>query len=655
MNRNSKKGFTIVELIIVIAVIAVLAAVLIPTFSNLIQKANEAADQMLIKNLNTALKMDTTVSKHETMSQALNATKANGFDVEKIVARATDNKIVWDSVNDCFAYIEKDKNEPTYIPDTKTDSTVAEYQLWTIVNGAKLDEKYSSYLAGTEITGTINATNGVDVGENTGITAIAYNNASSEAKNVVINTNGGMLTVNAPKSTITHYGLADKVVVDDIDTNSYHEAGYVTSYIEAKKGHIVIESTASVSILAVNGDITVDQKSGSELFKVVPVGDNTIKSEKVKTLPGVTVAEEAVTTSVLANMKYGGGQGTSEQPYELYTAAHLAAFAKDVNESKLSDYVNAKLCADVNIGNMAWTPIGNALAPFVGSFDGDNHTISGLTNKGYTPEEALWGITSSAKNTGVPYGLFGVVGAKNGAGKAISIENLKLNAVDIDISDSNNVGALIGADSGAADIGGQKANKDANFDLTIKNITTNGKIVCRNTSGATIGGIIGKAYTGKESKGTGILSIEKCTNNIEFSVNCSNDKQIKLGGIIGYSQTFHINLIECINKGNMNVASGDIYIGGIMSYTDGGKQLFVQSCKNVATMTIADGVKISNCGLLVSRWKIADNMNCSVEGAKVVAKLAGGSSAASLNLSNFYNGNKIENASLTTIQNKNTK
>ena len=33
-----KKGFTIVELVIVIAVIAVLAAVLIPTFSSLIQK-----------------------------------------------------------------------------------------------------------------------------------------------------------------------------------------------------------------------------------------------------------------------------------------------------------------------------------------------------------------------------------------------------------------------------------------------------------------------------------------------------------------------------------------------------------------------------------------------------------------------------------------
>ena len=217
MNRNIKKGFTIVELIIVIAVIAVLAAVLIPTFSNLIQKANEAADQTLIKNLNTALKMDTTVSKHETMSQALNATKANGFDVEKIVARATDNKIVWDSVNDCFAYIEKDKSEPTYIPDTKTDSTVAEYQLWTIVNGAELDEKYSSYLAGTEITGTINAKKGVDVGENSGITTIKYENLSSAQKVVIVtNSFDTTITVNAASDEVKHYGNAKEVNIAQV-------------------------------------------------------------------------------------------------------------------------------------------------------------------------------------------------------------------------------------------------------------------------------------------------------------------------------------------------------------------------------------------------------------------------------------------------------
>ena len=45
MKRNNKKGFTIVELVIVIAVIAILAAVLIPTFSGVVDKAQESAAQ----------------------------------------------------------------------------------------------------------------------------------------------------------------------------------------------------------------------------------------------------------------------------------------------------------------------------------------------------------------------------------------------------------------------------------------------------------------------------------------------------------------------------------------------------------------------------------------------------------------------------------
>lgn len=45
MKNLNKKGFTIVELVIVIAVIAILAAVMIPTFSGIITKAKQSAVQ----------------------------------------------------------------------------------------------------------------------------------------------------------------------------------------------------------------------------------------------------------------------------------------------------------------------------------------------------------------------------------------------------------------------------------------------------------------------------------------------------------------------------------------------------------------------------------------------------------------------------------
>lgn len=45
MKKMNKKGFTIVELVIVIAVIAILAAVMIPTFGGIIKKANVSSVQ----------------------------------------------------------------------------------------------------------------------------------------------------------------------------------------------------------------------------------------------------------------------------------------------------------------------------------------------------------------------------------------------------------------------------------------------------------------------------------------------------------------------------------------------------------------------------------------------------------------------------------
>ncbi len=54
MKRNNKKGFTIVELVIVIAVIAILSAVLIPTFGTLITDANQSAAQQKARNAYTS-------------------------------------------------------------------------------------------------------------------------------------------------------------------------------------------------------------------------------------------------------------------------------------------------------------------------------------------------------------------------------------------------------------------------------------------------------------------------------------------------------------------------------------------------------------------------------------------------------------------------
>ena len=58
--KKNRKGFTIVELVIVIAVIAILAAVLIPNLSRLVDKANESKAMQEAKSAYEAYLLDET-------------------------------------------------------------------------------------------------------------------------------------------------------------------------------------------------------------------------------------------------------------------------------------------------------------------------------------------------------------------------------------------------------------------------------------------------------------------------------------------------------------------------------------------------------------------------------------------------------------------
>lgn len=58
MKNTKKRGFTIVELVIVVAVIAILASVLVPTFTNVVTKAKESAAMQNARSAWTAYLAD---------------------------------------------------------------------------------------------------------------------------------------------------------------------------------------------------------------------------------------------------------------------------------------------------------------------------------------------------------------------------------------------------------------------------------------------------------------------------------------------------------------------------------------------------------------------------------------------------------------------
>lgn len=56
--KNNKKGFTLVELVIVVAVMAVLVAVAIPTVSSIVGTAEDAVDNSNAKTIESLIKLE---------------------------------------------------------------------------------------------------------------------------------------------------------------------------------------------------------------------------------------------------------------------------------------------------------------------------------------------------------------------------------------------------------------------------------------------------------------------------------------------------------------------------------------------------------------------------------------------------------------------
>ena len=113
MRKNNRKGFTIVELVIVIAVIAILAGVLIPTFAGITTKAKKSAAEQ----------------------EAANAYKE---DIAMLNAQVDKNYAVNEDVDGyalkgAFAY---DENAKTYTYTYVTEKYTCEYssatKKWTV-------------------------------------------------------------------------------------------------------------------------------------------------------------------------------------------------------------------------------------------------------------------------------------------------------------------------------------------------------------------------------------------------------------------------------------------------------------------------------------------------------------------------------------------
>ena len=88
MKKNNKKGFTLVELVIVVAVMAILVAIAIPTVGSITNKAKSAVDDSNAKTLESMIKL-----AEANAVEASNGAETVTFDESEIAWAIVDAKL----------------------------------------------------------------------------------------------------------------------------------------------------------------------------------------------------------------------------------------------------------------------------------------------------------------------------------------------------------------------------------------------------------------------------------------------------------------------------------------------------------------------------------------------------------------------------------
>ena len=314
--RKLKKGFTLVELVVVIAIIAILSTVSVVGYLGFTKKANVSGDKALVAQLNRILKTNEseTGAKPATATEAIQIVAEQGINVDRLKPLTSKYTIAWNSEANEYALLDEKEN---VVSGTLSKT---EHLNWLLTSSDSVVENttFSTYLMfGYKGKKTLSVKTGLDVGENTNVTSVTYTKAD-EAKDVILRTNGGTLTVNADTDNVTHFGLADRVNVKAVANQSYHEHGAVTAIV-VNAGHVVIEASAEINTVIANPttNSTVSVSSKVKNLSVhapedVTLDENCQKKDPIKT-------ETEIKNFINSTKYFPEGSGQESDPYLVST------------------------------------------------------------------------------------------------------------------------------------------------------------------------------------------------------------------------------------------------------------------------------------------------------------------------------------------------
>ena len=253
---------------------------------------------------------------------------------------------------------------------------------------------------------------------------------------------------------------------------------------------------------------------------------------------------------------------TANKTFELTTKEQLLGFAQLSWQYDFKTQT-IKLGADIFInkgdasawGTQApesvWTPIGTSSKPFAGTFDGQNHTVSGLY------------VRSSASDLG----LFGSVSG--------TIRNMRLDNSYLEQTGAGDVGSIVGNLSG-----------------NLSNVYSNAMVVTSySQAGGVIGQVSGGTYTLQDVWYDGAIWLQKGATHA--------------GGIIGDVTGGTWTLRNCLFTGSLDsdLTNGSTYgyVGGVCGSVYSAAQLTLDAC--VSTGTIRTSNKDYGIGAFVGGLK----------------------------------------------------
>ena len=246
--KSRKRGFTILELIIVIAVIAILAAVAIPTFAGVVRKARISAKTQMAKSINTILTVEEiTDGRPKSMYDAIKVMSENGFDIGDL-SSDDDLLLAWVQGDNRIAVVDDELNSVythngAALPDDKV-------LIWQVVNEIPSESATSIYLADGFAGENISVSVGVDVGDNVDIKSIIYTDDDAETKSILLRANGNatVTDINNNSDDISLLGDSQSASLHSSEINETNRLSVYESLIEFSlyNGNAVIRSGASV-------------------------------------------------------------------------------------------------------------------------------------------------------------------------------------------------------------------------------------------------------------------------------------------------------------------------------------------------------------------------------------------------------------------------